>query len=83
MIIKFNENIKDLLKVKTNEDLLALENETGIPADRLGDLLFEGRKPSVSELIAIHTELEERGINISPDEMLCIIRPGVKSCQQL
>ena len=83
MIIKFKPNIKELLKVKSNEDLLKLEDETGIPADRLSDLLFEGRKPSVDELLAIHLELEERGINISTDEMLDITRLGVKSCQQL
>ena len=83
MIIKFKQNIKDLLKIKNKEDLLELEDETGIPADRLGDLLFDGRKPSVDELLAIHLELEERNIIITTDEMLDVIRLEVKSCQQL
>ena len=55
--IKLNKDIKKLLNIKTEEDLLSLENETGIPADRLQDLLLDGRKPSVSEVLAIHAVL--------------------------
>ena len=72
MEIKLNKTIKDLLQIKTEEDLLELEDETGIPADRLQDLLFDGRKPSVDELLAIHSILEERDIEMTVEEMLCL-----------
>lgn len=72
MEIKLNKTIKDLLQIKTEEDLLELEDNTGIPADRLQDLLFEGRKPSVDELLTIHGVLEENDINITVEDMLCL-----------
>ena len=70
--IKLNKGIKDLLKIETEEDLLELEDNTGIPADRLQDLLFEGRKPSVDELLTIHDILEEKGIEMTVEDMLCL-----------